>query len=178
MRTLHTRRLLLREVDNGDQAALCRLFGDAEVMRFGDGPQGAAWVAAWVDAARRSYAERGYGPFAVVERGRGAVVGYCGLFFFAALNGRPEVELGYRLERAAWGRGLATEAAVAVRDYAFEALHLPRLVALIDPANAASLRVARKLGMAYEADVMLPGYDHPDHLYVTAPAAGGPGAAP
>lgn len=164
---LQTPRLLLRHVHPTDQHALGHVFGDAEVMRFGDGPQDEAWVARWIaDRALRSYAERGFGPYAVVERENQTVVGYCGLFFFSDINGRPEIEIGYRLARAFWGRGYATEAARAVCDYGFGTLGLPRLVALVDPANTASIRVARKLGMTYEADVMLEGYDHPDHLYV------------
>ena len=54
---------------------------------------------------------------------------------------------------------------LAARDYAFDTLGLSRLIALIDPANAASIRVARKAGMHYETDVMMPGYTYPDHLY-------------
>jgi len=53
----------------------------------------------------------------------------------------------------------------AVRDYAFNTLGLKRLIAIIDPANTASIRVAEKIGMKYEQDVMFEGYDHPDHVY-------------
>ena len=96
----------------------------------------------------------------------------CGLTHFPDINGRPEIEIGYRLARAHWGRGLATEAARAVRDYAFDTLRLPRLIALIDPANTASIRVAEKLAMRHESEVVLPGYDHPDRVYALgAPAA-------
>ena len=56
------------------------------------------------------------------------------------IDGRSEVEIGYRLARSAWERGYATEAARAVRDHAFGALGLGRLIALIDPANTASRR--------------------------------------
>lgn len=166
MTRLTTERLLLRPLHLLDSEPLGRVFGDAEVMRYGDGPQSAAWIASWVRGClEQQYHLSGFGPYAVVERSRRAVIGYCGLFYFADLAGRPEVELGYRLERAAWGQGYATEAAMAVRDYAFDELCLARLVALIDPQNLASLRVAAKLGMAYEREVMLPGYSHPDQLY-------------
>ncbi|MBE2270717.1 MAG: GNAT family N-acetyltransferase, partial [Anaerolinea sp.] len=53
----------------------------------------------------------------------------------------------------------------AVRDYSFDVLGLSRLIALIDPQNKASIRVAEKIGMRYEKDAMLAGYTHPDHVY-------------
>ncbi len=160
-----TPRLLLRPLTLNDAAALAPLFADAEVMRFGDGPQSPEWAQAWLRRALANYERRGYGPWAVVEKGSGDLIGYCGLFDFPDINGRPEVEIGYRLARAYWGRGYATEAVSAARDYAFGVLGLPRLIALIDPANVASIRVAEKAGLRYEADAMLPGYAYPDHVY-------------
>lgn len=143
-----------------------RVYGDPEVMRFGDGPQTPEWVRDWIRRALACYEQRGYGPWAVIEKHSGELIGYCGLFFYPDINGRPEIEIGYRLARAWWGRGYATEAVTAVRDFAFDTLGLSRLVALIDPANVASVRVAEKAGMRHEADVMLVGYDHPDRVYV------------
>jgi RimJ/RimL family protein N-acetyltransferase len=58
-----------------------------------------------------------------------------------------ETEIGWRLRRAAWGKGYATEGALAVRDHALDALGIATLVSLIQPGNAASARVATKLGM-------------------------------
>jgi len=99
-------------------------------------------------------------------------MGYCGLFYFPDVGGQPETEIGYRLARAYWGRGYATEAARAVRDYAFDTLRLQRLIAMIDPQNGASIRVAEKLGMVYEKEVMFAGYTHPDRVYVIEREAG------
>jgi RimJ/RimL family protein N-acetyltransferase len=169
-----TERLVLRHMQLRDSGPLDGVFGDAEVMRFGDGVQTQAWVRAWLHRCLHSYQARGFGPYAVVERQQREVIGYCGLFFMPDVGGQPEVELGYRLARAWWGQGYATEAAMAVRDYAFAALGLNRLIAMIDPHNTASLRVAEKLGMHYEQDIMFDGYTHPDHVYVvTAAGAGG-----
>jgi RimJ/RimL family protein N-acetyltransferase len=70
--------------------------------------------------------------------------------------------------RSAWGRGYATEAARAVRDFAFGDLGMQRLIAIIDPSNIASIRVAEKIGMHHDAEVMLEGYTHPDHVYIIA----------
>lgn len=162
---VQTPRLLLRSLALPDEAALTHLFGDAEVMRFGDGPQSPEWVQAWLRRALASYERRGYGPWGVVEKNSGDLIGYCGLFDYPDINGRPEVEIGYRLACAYWGQGYATEAVRATRDYAFDALGLTRLIALIDPANIASIRVAEKAGLRYEADALLPGYTYPDFVY-------------
>ena len=148
-----------------------RVFGDPEVMRFGDGVQTKEWVQNWLHTClERYYRIWGFGPYAVIEKRSRDVIGYCGLFFFPEINGQPEVEIGYRLARSSWGHGYATEAACAVRDFAFASLSIKRLIATIDPSNAASIRVAEKIGMRYEADVMFEGYDHPDHVYVMTSA--------
>lgn len=162
---LSTPRLHLRHFHILDADALYRVFGDPEVMRFGDGPQTRQWVQSWLETClEHHFSKWGFGAYAVVQNEN--VIGYCGLFFFPDIAGQPEVEIGYRLERSAWGQGYATEAARAVRDYAFATLGIGRVIALIDPANLASIRVAEKLGMHYEKEVMLAGYTHPDHVYV------------
>ena len=163
---LETDRLLLRQFTANDHANLMHVFGDPEVMRFGDGPQSEEWVRAWLKRCIENYARgRAIGPWAVVERTSNAVIGYCGLFHFPDVCGSPETELGYRLARNAWGKGFATEACRAVRDHAFNVLGVSRLVSIIDPANSASIRVADKVGMRYEKEVMFDGYTHPDHVY-------------
>ena len=164
---LTTERLLLRHFHLMDRDAMLRVFGDAEVMRFGDGVQTSEWVEVWLSIClERYYKTWGFGPYAVVEQSTWEVIGYCGLFYFSDVHGKPEVEIGYRLRRSTWGKGYATEAAQAIRDYAFHTLSIRRLIALIDPANTASLRVAEKIGMQYESEVMFEGYTHPDHVYV------------
>jgi RimJ/RimL family protein N-acetyltransferase len=162
-----TERLLLRHFDIFDGESMYQVFGDPEVMRFGDGVQTKEWVETWLHTCLESYYRTwGFGPYAVVEKKSQEVIGYCGLFFFPDINGQPEVEIGYRLRRSAWGQGYAREAALAVRDYAFETLDIRRLIAIIDPSNQASIHVAEKIGMHYEAEVVLEGYTHPDHVYV------------
>jgi RimJ/RimL family protein N-acetyltransferase len=163
---LKTERLLLRQIQFSDTSALMNIFGDGEVMRFGDGVQPREWVEGWVQTCMESYAVHGFSPYAVVRQSSGEVIGYCGLYYFPDVNGKPEVEIGYRLRRSAWGKGYAAEAARAVCDFAFESLHLKRLIAIIDPANVASIRVAEKIGMHYESEVMFEGYVHADHVYV------------
>jgi len=159
-----TSRLTLRHFHTSDKEALDRLFGDADVMRFGPGVQTPEWVGAWLDARLNDYHKWGFGRWALVENSSREFVGYCGLNCLS-VEGQPETEIGYRLLRPFWGHGYATEAATAVRDYTFNKLRLPRFIALVDPQNIASLRVVEKIGMHYEKDAMLPDYTHPDRVY-------------
>lgn len=166
---LETERLVLREFEGSDVTALLGVFGDAEVMRFGSGVQTRAWVETWLSDRLADYAgDSGIGVWAVTERATGAVMGYCGLFHFPDVAGAAETEIGYRLARRYWGRGYATEAAQGVLAYGFHGVGLQRLISIIDPSNVRSIRVAEKLGMRYEKDVMFAGYTHPDRVYAIA----------
>ena len=174
MKITETERLIVRQFHLSDEDAMNRLFGDPEVMRFGDGVQTPAWVRDWLERRLENYRRSSsLGPWAVVEKSSEQTLGYCGLFHFPDICGVPETEIGYRLARAHWRRGYATEAAQAVLKYAINTLGFSRLIALIDPQNAASIRVAEKLGMHYEKDVMLEGYSHPDRVYVIEVDEGG-----
>ena len=169
-----TERLFLRHFHVVDGDALDRVFGDAEVMRYGNGVQTPEWVRKWLRGCLEDYYQKwGFGLWAVVEKETRDVIGYCGLSRFSDVGGQPETEVGYRLVREFWGRGFATEAAAAVRDYGFGTLGLARLIAIIDPRNAASIRVAEKTGMRFEKEVMFQGYL--DHVYaMQRPGIAGP----
>ncbi len=160
-----TERLLLRPFGVQDMDAMCQVLCDPEVMLFSTGVKTPEGVGGWIENCIDSYSRFGFGLWAVVEKNTQGVIGYCGLSHFADIDGQPEIEVGFRLIRKSWSKGYATEAASAVRDHAFLELRLARLIALVDPDNAASIRVVGKLGMCYEKDVMVFGYDHPDHLY-------------
>lgn len=174
MLVVDTERLIVRHFQMSDVAAMNAVFGDPEVMRFGDGVQSGEWVRDWLrqcidDADQIS----GVSPWAVEEKGNSETIGYCGLFHFPDICGQSEIEVGYRLARDYWGRGYATEAVRAVRDHAFYALNIPRLIAMIAPENTASINVVRKAGFVYEKDVMLAGYTHADRVYVNVRLPGG-----
>jgi len=163
---LPTQRLILRHFHILDCQSMVRVLGDPEVMRFSSGVKTIEETRAWIQACLEQYYQTwGFGPYAVVEQRSHQVIGYCGLSFSPDVGGQPEVSLGYRLARPAWGQGYATEAARSVRDFAFATLGIRRLIATIDPSNTASIHVAKKIGMHFEKEIMLEGYDHPDDLY-------------
>ena len=145
---LVTERLELRRFTAADLEPLLDVFGDAEVMRYVGAerrPLGRGQVEAPArQRPRRDWSAHGFGLLAIVERDTGRLVGEAGL---QHLEAGPDIELGYTLARAAWGRGYATEAARAVLRWGFAGLRLHRIVAVADPANTASLHVLEKLGM-------------------------------
>lgn len=144
---IETQRLILRPMRAEDTDPLLRVFGDPLVMAsFGAEPFDRSQMREWVQRNLDHQVEHRYGLFTVILRQSGDVIGDCGLERME-IDGVPAAELGYDLQRDVWNRGLATEAAAAVRDYGFRTLHLPRLVSLIRQGNIASRRVAEKIGM-------------------------------
>ncbi len=127
---------------------------EPEVTRFIDGPWAdpVAHHAFVEDRIRRAYPP-GMGYWSII-----AADGFAGWVLLTPLNLRgPEIEIGWRLRRCAWGRGIATEAARPVLAHALAALGLAEVVADIDPANIASMRVAAKLGMRVRGPVAYAG---------------------
>lgn len=141
-----TPRLLGRHITAEDLGELLAVYGDADAMRWvGEGrPLDRAQCERWVEVTLGNYASRGYGMTALVERGTGAVVGFCGLVH---PGGQAEAEVKYALRREHWGRGLATEAVRAVLDYGRRRFGLTRIVATVAPENVASQKVLLKAGM-------------------------------
>ena len=153
---LETEGLILRTHRAADVDALVELWSDPEVTRHLGGPRDRDWLrSVFEETARDPYAER-YDLWPLIEKGSGQLVGHCGLLE-KEVDGRPEIELTYVLARPAWGKGYATEIGRALVRYAFEGRGVARLIALIEPGNAASERVARKLGMRLEREIVRPG---------------------
>jgi RimJ/RimL family protein N-acetyltransferase len=142
MTTLQTERLILRPFREADLNDYARLCADPEVVRHVGRPFSRA--DAWLHIATMlgHWQLRGYGMWAVQERGGGPLIGRIG---FYDPEGWPGLELGWMLARTHWGRGLATEGARAALAFAFRTLHKPRVISLIHPENLASIRVAEKL---------------------------------
>jgi len=144
-----TARLRFREMTPDDLDVMAALLGDPEVMRFYPAPKTRDEAAGWIGWSRASYADNGFGLW-LLETHDGEFVGDCGLTW-QSVNGRRVLEVGYRVRAELQGRGYATEAATACRDLARDA-GFPELYAIAHPQNAASLRVAEKLGMTRVED--------------------------
>ena len=164
---LHTPRLILRSFRQKDVDAMAQLFANPDFMRFSLGAfterkktvDFIEKVMGWDRANMPS-------QFAVVPRGDGAVIGYCGFHHHPEVPG--EVEIGYRLHPDYWNRGLISEAARTVRDHAFADLELPRVISLIHPENIPSRRIAEKNGMKVEKEITFRGF--PSLLYAISRA--------
>lgn len=141
-----TARLRFREMTDGDLDAMAALLGDPAVMTYYPAPKTRAQAADWIARNQARYAEVGYGLW-LVETHTGEFVGDCGLTW-QPTYGVDRLEVGYHVRADLQGRGYATEAAVACRDYARNTLGSADLVAIIHPDNTPSRRVAEKLGMS------------------------------
>jgi RimJ/RimL family protein N-acetyltransferase len=148
---LETERLLLREFDEDDDAAFYPLGSDPAIIRYTGDPGGGLRNIEHAREVLRSrpmadYRTHGFGRWACVLKATGEVIGFAGLKYLDELG---EVDVGYRFLPAYWGRGLATEACRAVLDFGFRQLRLGQIIGLVDPQNAASVRVLEKAGMTF-----------------------------
>lgn len=143
---LHTQRLLLREMNEGDLPALTAILGDPETMTAYNGAFSESEVRDWLNNQLARYRRYGFGLWAVVLRETGEMIGQCGLTM-QPWDGREVLEVGYLFNRAFWRRGYATEAARACMDYAFNVLCAEEVCSIIRDTNAASQGVARRNGL-------------------------------
>lgn len=167
MKILETERLLLRRLVMDDLDALYKLYSDPEIRQYF--PEGVLNYEEtreeleWFLNGHPKHPELGL--WATIHKPSGKFVGRCGLLPWT-IEGRHEVEIAYLLDKEFWGQGLASEGALAIRDYAFKKLGLPRLVCLIDPKNIASQKVAEKIGMTLEKQVDgIDGDNYPTLIY-------------
>jgi RimJ/RimL family protein N-acetyltransferase/catechol 2,3-dioxygenase-like lactoylglutathione lyase family enzyme len=153
---LETERLRLRPLRESDLDAYARLLGDPQVMRYiGDGKP-LARDEAWRNLALIAghWALRGYGLWGAEDRATGELVGRIGFF---DPEGWPGFEVGWLLARSHQGRGLATEGARVALAFAFLALGRDHVISVIHPGNAASIRVAERIGERFERTAKLAG---------------------
>jgi RimJ/RimL family protein N-acetyltransferase len=155
---LETPRLLLRPFARGDAERVHAIYSDPVVMRYvATGPMVDLAVTQRLLDDYGAHQERhGFSFWAVFERASGALIGDSGLYRTPG----GEVELGYTLGAAWWGRGYATEAAGRWLEVAFSELGVSEVVALAEPANVASVHVLDKLGMHRDGERLAFGRPH------------------
>jgi ribosomal-protein-alanine N-acetyltransferase len=145
---LQTDRLDLRELRAADIDDIARLYGDPMVTRYITGGVHTREMAqAWLDAQVAFWKRRRrFGMFRVADRATGAFLGRCGL---RDLDDSGEMEIGYAFVPAAWGRGIATEAARATLDFSFQNSDLDHIAGITFPDNLASKKVLTNCGFRY-----------------------------
>ncbi|MGE3274167.1 MAG: GNAT family N-acetyltransferase [Vicinamibacterales bacterium] len=149
MAEIQTPRLRLRPPEAADVQPMVEIHRDPDVMRH-LAPGGPDEVAtAWRNVALMigHWHMRGYGPWIITARDSGDILGRAGLW---NAEGGPGLELGWMVRRSMWGRGIATEAARAARDWAWQHLDSNHIVGIIHATNVASVRIAEKLGARLE----------------------------
>jgi RimJ/RimL family protein N-acetyltransferase len=163
---IRTPRLLLRRWRAEDAPTMAKINRDPEVARYLNRPVDPD---AFFDLVTDHWARHGFGFWALESRephGAGALLGFAGVAYaeyLPELADRPE--LGWRLARPAWGRGLATEAALAAREDAVTRLGLHGLIAVIHPDNERSRRLAASLGMRPQRQIHNPWLDRQVHVW-------------
>ncbi len=151
MKILETEHLFLRHLEPDDLDNLYTLYRDPEVRRYF--PEGTLTYQEtqeeleWFLNGHPDHPELGL--WATILKDGNRFIGRCGLLPWT-IDGRNEVEVAYLIAKDLWGKGLGTEAAQGVLDYGFETLQLSRLICLVEEGNLASIRVAQKIGMAFE----------------------------
>jgi RimJ/RimL family protein N-acetyltransferase len=156
---LETERLVLRDKRDDDLDFTIALFGDPQVMRWiGDGrtypPVEVEARFGRVLAMEREPGHDRWDAFKILERrADGARVGQAGLLH-CEIDGKPDVEIGWWLAPPAWGNGYATEAAVALRDFAFTELRLDHLSVVLYAENRKSVSVAERIGGRYAGEAI------------------------
>ena len=147
-RIIETERILLRPFCIKDIERFAKICANPNVMRYiGDGkPVSRNVIAEKIPEWIELYEKQKYGLMALVMKDTDELIGFCG-FIHQTVDEVEYIELGYRLDEAYWGKGIATEVAVAVRDYAFNVLEIPMLISIINHQNDASKHVAKKVGM-------------------------------
>ncbi|MEB3282871.1 MAG: GNAT family N-acetyltransferase [Lyngbya sp.] len=159
MKIAETKRLIIREFEREDFQELAPILAHPQVMKFSSaGVLSISATQAKIQNFIKSYEIYGFGKWAVIFKDNNQLIGYCGIAI-ETIDNQDEPEIGYRLAPQFWGQGLATEAASAAINYAFEQYSLPDILGIVERENTASVRVLEKLGMHYQRKTLFLGIE-------------------
>lgn len=143
---IETERLILRELTMQDFDALHEILSDPETMRHYPKPFDEERTKRWIEWNIDNYREYGFGLWAVVLKETGELIGDCGMTM-QSIDGEKLPEIGYHINKRHWRRGYASEAARAVRDWAFNSTNFDRLYTYMKYTNVGSYSTAIANGM-------------------------------
>lgn len=159
-----TERLILREILPTDVEGMFELDSDPEVHRYlGNNPVNSKeQIAEVIRFVRQQYLNNGIGRWAIIDKYTEDFWGWAGLKLVTdPVNNQVNyIDLGYRIIRKYWGRGIATEAATASLKYAFETMKVPQVIAIADVDNIGSNKIIKKLGFVFEESFNYDGAIH------------------
>lgn len=161
-----TERLYARKLTDADFESVCTQLQDPEVMKAYGGALSDLMVRSWLHQQQERYDNDGCGLYALLLKDGDVFVGQCGVIL-QEYEGRLLHEVEFLLSRQYWHAGLATEAAAAARDFAFEALHAQQVCCMIRDVNQASQKVAEHIGFIKTAEFVrhYRGYNLPHYLF-------------
>ena len=154
IRTIRTARLTLRPIQLGDAEVLHRIYQSDGVLRYFPNPHPPFLekVERFIAGQNAHWEQYGYGDWGILPEEIDQIIGWAGLQFLPELG---ETEVGFLLDRPFWGKGYATEAALASIQFGFEVFSLDHIIALVHPENLASRRVIDKCGMDYQDTISI-----------------------
>ncbi|MBT3320461.1 MAG: GNAT family N-acetyltransferase [Clostridia bacterium] len=149
---LETERMILRYQKAGDVEFLASLWSDKRVAQFTGSAHTKEWLCEEFEKTAEDPLAEKYDLWVVQDKQSGELLGHCG-FIDKEVEGQTEYDICYFFAPKHWGKGLASEMALALKEYAFGDLGLKRIIALINPENVASAIVAKRIGMSLEKTI-------------------------
>ena len=150
-----TPRLILRQFEISDAAAVLRLNSDSQVTKYTGDKNRVTTIEQAADVIKtvwqHGYQQDGYARLAVIDRQSGQLIGFCGLKYLAEYQ---MADIGYRFLPQFWGKGLATEGAQAMMEYGFKVLKLDKIMAMAMTDNISSTKVLQKIGLKAKGQII------------------------
>jgi RimJ/RimL family protein N-acetyltransferase len=157
---LETERLILRLWQENDLHSFIQLSNDPGLNNFSTGRfenMTEEKARAFILENSEQHTKKRIGRFGVFHKGQAVPIGICGLFEMSEEPFKGQLAIGYRFAGAHWGKGFARESATEILRYGLEELKFKEIMALIDPRNLRSVRVAEKLKLILTGDVTYKG---------------------